>query len=270
MSVRELGRRSRPAAASGSTTVASTAHLAARAGHHRLRDRRARRRPPRRPGHLRRVRRPDHPVAHRRARGLRRREVDPRRRRDPGAARDPGRRRARLPHRPLPGLLPRRLRVTTSAGGSSRARRGRRDPGGARPRRHARISAWSSPTRSRPTTSSTATSTTGCSSPASPPPTRDGVHGKDVTPYLLDWFHRESQGESLRANVALVRVQRPARGRGGVGVRRGRTARDLLLPRRPDGRRRRAAVRAARRGLGQPRASSRTSAAARPPTPRPG
>ena len=34
---------------------------------------------------------------------------------------------------------------------------------------------------------------------------RDGVHGKDVTPYLLDWFHRESQGESLRANVALVR-----------------------------------------------------------------
>ena len=35
---------------------------------------------------------------------------------------------------------------------------------------------------------------------------RDGVHGKDVTPYLLDWFHRESRGESLRANVALVRA----------------------------------------------------------------
>jgi pseudouridine-5'-phosphate glycosidase len=34
---------------------------------------------------------------------------------------------------------------------------------------------------------------------------RDGVHGKDVTPYLLDWFHRESRGDSLRANVALVR-----------------------------------------------------------------
>ncbi len=34
---------------------------------------------------------------------------------------------------------------------------------------------------------------------------RDGVHGKDVTPYLLDFFHRESDGESLRANVALVR-----------------------------------------------------------------
>jgi pseudouridine-5'-phosphate glycosidase len=34
---------------------------------------------------------------------------------------------------------------------------------------------------------------------------RDGVHGKDVTPYLLDFFHRESDGASLRANVALVR-----------------------------------------------------------------
>jgi pseudouridine-5'-phosphate glycosidase len=35
---------------------------------------------------------------------------------------------------------------------------------------------------------------------------REGIHGKDVTPYLLDWFHRESRGESLRANVALVRA----------------------------------------------------------------
>jgi pseudouridine-5'-phosphate glycosidase len=34
---------------------------------------------------------------------------------------------------------------------------------------------------------------------------RAGVAGKDVTPYLLDFFHRESEGESLRANVALVR-----------------------------------------------------------------
>jgi pseudouridine-5'-phosphate glycosidase len=32
-----------------------------------------------------------------------------------------------------------------------------------------------------------------------------GVHGKDVTPFLLDWFHRETQGASLTANVALVR-----------------------------------------------------------------
>jgi pseudouridylate synthase len=34
---------------------------------------------------------------------------------------------------------------------------------------------------------------------------RDGIRGKDVTPYLLDFFHRESGGESLRTNVALVR-----------------------------------------------------------------
>ena len=32
-----------------------------------------------------------------------------------------------------------------------------------------------------------------------------GVNGKDVTPFLLDFFHRETHGESLRANVALVR-----------------------------------------------------------------
>lgn len=31
-----------------------------------------------------------------------------------------------------------------------------------------------------------------------------GVHGKDVTPFLLDYFHRETHGASLRANVALV------------------------------------------------------------------
>jgi pseudouridine-5'-phosphate glycosidase len=32
----------------------------------------------------------------------------------------------------------------------------------------------------------------------------EGVRGKDVTPFLLDWFHRESHGESLRANVAII------------------------------------------------------------------
>lgn len=30
------------------------------------------------------------------------------------------------------------------------------------------------------------------------------VHGKDVTPFLLDFFHRETHGASLTANVALV------------------------------------------------------------------
>jgi pseudouridine-5'-phosphate glycosidase len=33
-----------------------------------------------------------------------------------------------------------------------------------------------------------------------------GVRGKDVTPFLLDFFHRETQGASLAANVALVRA----------------------------------------------------------------
>ena len=31
-----------------------------------------------------------------------------------------------------------------------------------------------------------------------------GVRGKDVTPFLLDWFHRQTHGASLTANVALV------------------------------------------------------------------
>jgi pseudouridine-5'-phosphate glycosidase len=36
--------------------------------------------------------------------------------------------------------------------------------------------------------------------------TEAGVRGKDVTPYLLDYFHRETKGASLAANVALVRA----------------------------------------------------------------
>ena len=31
-----------------------------------------------------------------------------------------------------------------------------------------------------------------------------GVSGKDVTPFLLEWFHRESSGASLTANVAII------------------------------------------------------------------
>jgi pseudouridine-5'-phosphate glycosidase len=34
---------------------------------------------------------------------------------------------------------------------------------------------------------------------------REGVHGRDVTPYLLAHFHRETGGASLEANVRLVR-----------------------------------------------------------------
>ena len=32
-----------------------------------------------------------------------------------------------------------------------------------------------------------------------------GVSGKDVTPFLLDWFHTRTEGVSLATNVALVR-----------------------------------------------------------------
>ena len=33
---------------------------------------------------------------------------------------------------------------------------------------------------------------------------REGVAGKDVTPFLLDWFHRETGGASLEANIRLM------------------------------------------------------------------
>lgn len=35
--------------------------------------------------------------------------------------------------------------------------------------------------------------------------TAAGVSGKDVTPFLLDWFHTQTAGASLATNVALVR-----------------------------------------------------------------
>jgi len=31
-----------------------------------------------------------------------------------------------------------------------------------------------------------------------------GITGKDVTPFLLDWFHRETSGASLTANIAII------------------------------------------------------------------
>jgi pseudouridine-5'-phosphate glycosidase len=31
-----------------------------------------------------------------------------------------------------------------------------------------------------------------------------GIRGKDVTPFLLDFFHRESKGQSLNVNVTVV------------------------------------------------------------------
>lgn len=31
-----------------------------------------------------------------------------------------------------------------------------------------------------------------------------GIRGKEVTPFLLDWFHTNTDGESLRANIAII------------------------------------------------------------------
>jgi pseudouridine-5'-phosphate glycosidase len=33
---------------------------------------------------------------------------------------------------------------------------------------------------------------------------RTGVQGKDVTPFLLDFFHRESSGASLTTNIRII------------------------------------------------------------------
>ena len=33
---------------------------------------------------------------------------------------------------------------------------------------------------------------------------REGVRGRDITPFLLARFHAETGGESLRANIRLV------------------------------------------------------------------
>ena len=43
------------------------------------------------------------------------------------------------------------------------------------------------------------------------------MSGKEITPFLLDWFHRETGGASLDANVRLVirNAELAARDRGG-------------------------------------------------------
>jgi len=42
---------------------------------------------------------------------------------------------------------------------------------------------------------------------------RAGATGKDVTPFLLEWFHRETAGASLAANVELVLANAALAGR---------------------------------------------------------
>jgi pseudouridine-5'-phosphate glycosidase len=31
-----------------------------------------------------------------------------------------------------------------------------------------------------------------------------GISGKDVTPFLLDWFHTQTNNQSLEVNVTLI------------------------------------------------------------------
>ena len=49
----------------------------------------------------------------------------------------------------------------------------------------------------------------------------EGVAGRDVTPYLLDRFHRETGGASLRANIRLVLRNAELAGRIAVAAARG-------------------------------------------------
>ena len=112
--------------------------------------------------------------------------------------------RARLRHRPLPGLLPRRLRLP-GALARRLARGGRRGDA-----------------RSRPSSASSDRAIV----VANPLPEAEqvdpalhdrvlaealaaaaaqGVRGGATTPFLLDRFHRETAGATLEANIALVR-----------------------------------------------------------------
>jgi pseudouridine-5'-phosphate glycosidase len=44
-----------------------------------------------------------------------------------------------------------------------------------------------------------------------------GVTGKEVTPFLLGWFHEQTGGASLATNVALVRANAALAGRIATG-----------------------------------------------------
>ncbi len=52
---------------------------------------------------------------------------------------------------------------------------------------------------------------------------RDGVHGKAVTPYLLDHFHRATGGQSLTVNVRIILRNADLAARIAVAARAGRS-----------------------------------------------
>ena len=116
-----------------------------------------------------------------------------------------GHRRRRLPDRPVPRLLPDRLAATPCRGGSTR--RSEVVGGAARPRAMLGLDDTALVDRQPAARGGAARSgpaRRACSPRRSRPPRREGVRGRDVTPFLLARFHAETGGESLRANVALV------------------------------------------------------------------
>ena len=173
------------------------------------------------------------------------------------AARDPQRPGARLPHRPVPGLLPRRLRATASTGASSRPPR---SPAvmHARSALAVRRRAARGATRSPRPTSSTAPCTTRCSPRASPRPTPPACAARTSRRSCSSTSTRATDGLSLAVNVALVRSNAvlAAGDRGGADGMTGSTT-SLRRRRRLDERRRRRAARAAAPGHRHARATSR-------------
>ena len=228
LSTRDLGLAA-AARVDGATTVAATISLAAvgrRVGHG---DRRHRRGAPRRGRDVRRVRGPRGALADPGARRRLGGQVDPRR---AGDARAP--RHLRRPGRGLPDDA--RSPASTSATRASRSRWSVETPEDAARaflahlRARARGHAAREPDPRR--TPRWTRSCTPASSPtASTTPTRAGSGARTSRPFLLAHFASESGGESVAANVALVLVERGARGARRRGDRRRR-----LAVTRPDGR----------------------------------
>ena len=220
------GSRARPACASWASATCRSPRRRGRAGRRRCRRRRCSPRArasgssPRAASagctgswteHPGRVGRPRAAGAYPDHRGVRGREVDPGRAGDPAAAGDAGGGRRRVRDGPLPRLLPVRLRASRWTGGRTPAEV---------PRRHAGQDALGGPESALIV--------------ANPVPedeqldpalhdrvlaealdaaAREGVTGQAITPFLLGYLVRGTDGASLEANLAAVR--------GNVGSRRG-------------------------------------------------
>ena len=191
LSVRDLAVAAAPGA-DGATTVAATSAVAAAAGIARLRHRRARRRAPRgaptfdESADLVTLARTPIAVV------CAGREVDPGRRRHAGTAGDAGGRRGRLPHPPLPRLLPHRRRLRPGlVSWTPRSR----SPPSLRARAAQGVHAGAL-VRGQPAAGRRAARP----GPARPGARRgpgglerDGITGKAVTPFLLAHFHERDR-----------------------------------------------------------------------------